>query len=419
MAFLFFILVGLFILMSGYFSGSEIAVISVNRLKLRSQELEKKNKKKIGKLFSIINDANRTLSALLVGTNIAVVAATSITTMLFIRKYPHYGEYYATLLMSLLILIFGEILPKAIFRKIANKVLLKTLSFLSFFIDLFSPVVKSIMFIIRFFPGFKNFQKGQKEVFLTREDLKTIFHISVKQGLIDENNKEIFFSLFEYGSTYVREIMVPLVDIVLIENNLRVIDVIKISKKTGYSRIPVFEKKVYNIVGYINVLDLFEAKGSDSIIKHIRIPYYIPETKKIDDLFIEMNDAKLPIVFVVDEYGGVSGMATQEDIVEEIVGEIDQKPQEKEKEQIKLIKENVWKVSGDLNIDDINEHFNLSIQKKCFETAAGFVEYFLGKIPGNKESFIYNGYKFIVFESTPTCVEKVKIMKLEKRKKQN
>lgn len=416
MAFVFYILIIFFIFSSAYFSGSESAVIAVNKLKLKGLALDKKGKEKSVRLLEIVNDANRTLSSLLVGTNISVVAATSLATMLLIRKYGTNGEYYATVLMAFLLLIFGEIIPKTLFRKTANKILLFTLGILSFCIKLFAPVINIIIFIIHHIPGFKHFEKKQREIFLTREDIKTIFHISLKQGIINERNKDIFDSLLEFGSTYVREIMVPLVDIVLIEKNDKVLDVIKISKKTGYSRIPVFENHVYNIIGYINVLDLFKAKANESINKYIRLPYYVPETKKIDDLFIEMNDSKLPIVLVVDEYGGVSGMATQEDIVEEIIGEIDQKPQEQDKEQIKLINPNEWQVSGDLNIDDINENIGLALPKKGFETIAGFIEYFLGKIPVNKETFIYNGYKFIVSEATPTCIEKVKIRKIVKKK---
>lgn len=413
---IFYIIIGVFVLLSAYFSGAETAFISVNKIKLKSMELSNSKKKKAVKLLDIINDPNRTLSSLLVGTNISVVASTSIATMILIRQYGSQGEYYATLIMSVILLIFGEILPKAVFRKIANGVLINTLVFLNFSINFFRPIIDFIIFIIKHMPGLKHLEKKQKNIFLTREDLKTIFHIGVKQGVIDENNKEIFYSLFEYGSTYVREIMVPLVDMISIEKNKKILDLIKISKNTKYSRIPVFENHVYNIIGYINVLDLFEAKSSELINKYIRSPYYVPETKKIDDLFIEMNDKKLPIVFVVDEYGGVSGLLTQEDIVEEIVGEIDQKPQEEEKEQLELVHQNEWVLSGDLNIDDINEKIDLFIPKEGFETIAGFIEYFLGKIPNNKETFAYNGYKFTVVEATPTGINKVRIKKIKKKK---
>ncbi|MBU1078739.1 MAG: hemolysin family protein, partial [Spirochaetes bacterium] len=293
-----------------------------------------------------------------------------------------------------------------------------TLGMLDFFIRLFRPIINLFIFVIRHLPGLKHLEKKQKEIFLTKEDLKTIFHIGVKQGLIDESNKEIFYSLFEYSSTYVREIMVPLVDIELVGDNKKVLDIVKKSKKTGYSRVPVFKEHVYNVVGYVNVLDLFDATAGESISKYVRPPYYVPETKKIDDLFIEMNDNKLPMVFVVDEYGGVSGIVTQEDIVEEIVGEIDEKPQEEQKELISRVNNFEWEVSGDLNIDDINEKIDLDLPKEGFETIAGFVEYFLGKIPSRKETFIYKGYKFIVSEATPTCVEKVKIKKIIKAGKQ-
>ena len=338
--------------------------------------------------------------------------------MLFIRKYGEQGEYYATILMTIVILIFGEILPKAIYRKQANKILIRTIYLLNFFIKLFLPIINSIIFFLKYLPGLKNLQSKQKEIFLTREDLKTIFNISAKQGILKNIDKEMFYSIFDFGLTYTREIMVPLVDIILIENNKKVSEVVKLSQKSGYSRIPVYEQQVYNIIGYINVLDLFKAKSNENISKYIRYPYYVPETKKIDDLFIEMNNNQLPIVFVVDEYGGgVSGMVSQEDIVEEIIGDIDLKPQEVEKEQIRKIKNNEWETSGDVNIDDINESIDLSLTKKGFETIGGFIEYYLGKIPKKNETFIYNKYKFIMTEVTNTCIVKVRIKKSQKQVK--
>ena len=368
----YYILIILFILLAGYFSGSEIAIISADKYKLKSATMTNaKSKSSILKLLGFLKDIDKTLSALLVGTNISIVAATSITTMLFIRKYGEQGEYYATILMTIIILIFGEILPKAIYRKQANKILIKTIYLLNFFIKLFLPIINSIIFFLKYLPGLKNLQSKQKEIFLTREDLKTIFNISAKQGILKNIDKEMFYSIFDFGLTYAREIMVPLVDIILIENNKKVSEVVKLSQKSGYSRLPVYEQHVYNIIGYINVLDLFKAKSNENISKYIRIPYYIPETKKIDDLFIEMNNKQLPIVFVVDEYGGVSGMVSQEDIVEEIIGDIDLKPQEVEKEQIKKIKTNEWETSGDVNIDDINESIDLNLTKKGFETIGG------------------------------------------------
>ncbi len=414
---IFYLLIVAFILSSAYFSGSETAVISADKFKLQSLKLDDKKQKKAGRLLKLLDNPNKILSAILVGNNISVVAATSLCTMLFIRKYGIKGEYYATILMALILLIFGEIFPKVIFRKLANRALLLTYRMLNLFIKLFSPLINGIIFLVQHLPGVKRLEKKQKGVFLTREDLKTIFHISYKQGVIDESDKEIFYGLFDFGATYVREIMVPLVDIVLIPHNRKVLDVIKISKKAVYSRIPVFENHVYDIKGYINVLDLFKAKSGEPISKYIRTGYYVPETKMIDDLFIEMNNKRLPIVFVVDEYGGVSGMVTMEDIVEEIIGEIDQKPQEEEKEQISRVKQGEWIISSDLNIDDINEEIGLAMPKEGFETIAGFIEYYLGKIPAEKESFIYKGYKFSILDSSATSIIKVKIKKIKKDKK--
>jgi len=416
MTLLIYFLIVVFILLSGFFSGSETAVISANKFKLKSMSENGKKRKRINFILKLLDNPEKVLSTLLVGNNISVVTVSSLTTMLFIRKYGYKGEFYATIFVSIVILIFGEILPKSIFRKGANDVLLFSYGLLNFFIKMFSPIIKLILFIIEKVPGIRKIKdKPKKKKILTREDLKSIFHISYQQGIIDAENRDILNSIFDFSVTFVREIMVPLVNIVSIPINKKVLDVVDISKKSGYSRIPVYDGFVYNIKGYINVLDLFGAKSNESILKYIRTPYYVPETKMIDDLFIEMNNNRNPIVFVVDEYGGVSGMVTMEDIVEEIIGEIDRKPQEERREGIEKVRTNVWVLSGGVSIDDINDEIGLNLPKKGFETITGFIEFYLSKIPVKKESFIYKGYKFIILDATETCIKKVKIVKLVKK----
>ncbi len=406
---LIYILIFLFIILEAYFSGTETAIISANVLKLQPLQ----ENKKIKKILNYIEDKNKTLSTLLVGTNLAIVGATSLTSMVFIRKYGAYGEYYATITMTLIILIFGEILPKAIFRKIANSILRKTIILLNIFYTLFTPIIDFILFIIHFIPGFKKFQKRGSDIFLTREDIKNIFNIGEKQGLFEGLNRDMIYSIFDFSATYVREIMVPLVDIIVIKKDKKVEDVIRLSEKFGYTRVPVYDEHVYNIIGYIHVLDLFKAKAHDPLQKFIKPAYYVPETKKIDNLFLEINNKNLSMVFIVDEYGGVSGMVTREDIVEEIVGEIGQKPLEIDKEKINKTNVNEWTLSGDYNLDELYDKIGLSLPKKGFETIAGFIEYNLGKIPRKNEKFIYNNFEFKVTQVSTMTILAVKIKKLK------
>ncbi|MDD5066561.1 MAG: hemolysin family protein [bacterium] len=412
MELIYYLIIFFFILLAGYFSGTETAIITANKVKLKSLDPKMKS---VSLLSGLIEDKNKTLSAILVGTNISMVVATSLTSMLFIRRYGENGEYYATLFMTIIILIFGEILPKAIFRKIADSILIRTVYLLNFFITLFNPIIRFILFVIRFIPGFQRFQRQQNEIFLTREDLKNIFHMGLQQGLLQGVDKNIFYSIFSFSATFVREIMVPLVDIIVVKIDRKVSDVIKLSEKFGYTRVPVYKDHVYNIIGSINIFDLFKAKPNDSVEKYLKPAFYVPETKKIDDLFIEMNNQHLPIVFIVDEYGGVSGMVTLEDIIEEIVGEISQKPLELGKEQLARTSKNEWEISGDFNIDELYDKIGLSLPKKGFETVTGFIEYYLGKIPRKNENFIYNNYEFIVKEVSATSIITVKIKKLKEK----
>ncbi len=414
MEFIYYIIIAAFILLAGYFSGTETAIISTSKLKLKTI-INNSKAKKAKRVLALIENPDKVLSSLLVGTNLCVVSAASLSSMLFIRKYGESGEYYSTFVLTIIILIFGEILPKAVFRKISIPILINTIGFLEITTYLFTPFVNVIVKIVRTIPIFKKIKKDKAEIFLTREDLKTIFSITAKKGVIKEFDKKILYSVFDFGVTYAREIMVPLVDIVLISKNKKVIDVVKLSEKVGFSKIPVFEKQVYNIIGYINVNDLFKAKSSETLNKYIHKAYYVPETKKIDELFVEMNNKHLPIVFIVDEYGGVSGLITLEDIVEEIVGEIEDETNYREEESIKIAGKNEWLVSGGLDIDDLYEEIGLKLPKSGFETVAGFIEYHLGKIPKRNELFIYNNYQFKVIERTDRSIEKVKIKKIEKK----
>lgn len=411
---MYYFLITVFILLEGYFAGSETAIISASKFKLKT--MANNRVKNARRVLAFIENPDKVLSSLLVATNLCIVSAASLASMLFIRKYGEVGEYYSTFTITALILIFGEILPKSIFRKIAIPALLKTVGFLEIITYIFNPIVNVIVKIVRGIPLLRKFKKDKAEMLITREDLKAVFSITAKKGIIKEFDKKILYSVFDFGATYAREIMVPLVDIVLISRDKKVVDVIKLSEKTGFSKIPVFEKQVYNIIGYINVNELFKARPSESLNKYIHKAYYVPETKKIDELFVEMNNKNLSIIFIVDEYGGVSGLITLEDIVEEIVGEIEDESNYREEESIKIAGRDEWLVTGGLDIDDLYEEIGLKLPKSGFETVAGFIEYHLGKIPRRNESFIFNNYKFTVLETTPRSIEKVKIKKIKKSK---
>ncbi|MBN1899238.1 MAG: HlyC/CorC family transporter [Spirochaetes bacterium] len=417
MEILYFILIIGFILFQGFFAGSETAIISASKLSLKALSHDPKKAKKVKRVLRLIKDPDRVLSSLLVGTNICMVSAAALASMLFIRKYGPAGEYYSTVAITVLILIFAEILPKSIFRKVAVPVLIHTIGFIEVINFIFTPVVNIIIKTVRNMPLLRRFKREKSEALLTREDLKAVFNITAKKGVIKEFDKKILYSVFDFGATYAREIMVPLVDIHLLSHNAKVIDVIKESGKSGYTKIPIYEKKAYNIIGYVNVYDLFKAKAHESIKRYIVPALYVPETKKIDELFFEMNNKKSPIVFIVDEYGGVSGLITPENIVEEIVGEIEDDSNPAEEEIVKIAGKNEWVVDGGMDIDDLFEEVGLRLPKSGFETVAGFIEYHSGKISRKNDSFLYNNYKFIVLESTQRSIEKVKIIKIEKKKK--
>jgi CBS domain containing-hemolysin-like protein len=246
-------------------------------------------------------------------------------------------------------------------------------------------------------------------IFTHKGELETLFTNST---LIEDEETEYISNILNYGKTIAREIMTPLTSVISIEINSSIDELLDIVTENTYSRIPVYKDRVDNIIGYIQSTDLIFNIDETELKSLLKAPFYIPETKKVSEILMDMQRKKIPLIFVVDEYGGTSGIISAEDIAEEIVGDI---LLEEEEKKIKIFKNGI-EVDSQVDVDDLNEEFKLDIEKTGFETIGGFVMFYLGRIPKKDENFDYKNFNYHVLDSDEKKIYKI-LIKNKKGKK--
>lgn len=411
-----FFALALLLALSAFFSGSETALTSLGKLKTKSL-IEKKRKT----LSAWLSDPDSLLTTILVGNNIANISAAVLLTFILMRLFgettPGKIGAISTGVMTFLILIFGEIAPKTYARDNAEKVALKAIKLLNFFSYILSPLVKFFLFaagqLIRICGG----RRGKFEPFMTEDEIRGLISLGEEEGVLEEEKKEMLEGIFEFGETKVREVMIPRPDIVAIEIGINLEDVFKLAISAGHSRILVFKEKIDNVVGILYVKDLLSLwpKGETKPLSELmRTPYFVPEAKKVDELLREFKSKRIHIAVVVDEYGGTAGLVTIEDLIEEIVGEIEDEYDHAKKEEIIILADELAIVNGRADIGEINERFDISLpEKEGVETVAGAITDYLGYVPQKGEDIFYKNLKISIIEADPRQVIKVRITKID------
>ncbi|MCK4436864.1 HlyC/CorC family transporter [bacterium] len=409
-------LIGLVVLLllSAYFSASETALTSLGKLKMKS--LIGRAGRRAELLSSWLEDPSRLLATILVGNNIVNVAASVLCTFVLLRLLPETpaGKVGAisTGVMVCLILVFGEISPKTYARQNAERIALRTIRPLNGLSRILSPLIGLLVFVS---PGGRKAKPGP---FMTEEEIKRMISLGEEEGVLEEEEKEMIDSIFKFGDTKVQEVMVPRSDMVTIEANQDLDNILKLVMEAGHSRIPVFKGRIDNIIGILyakDLLNLWEQSSRARLkVKDLIHPaYFVPETKKVDELLREFQRQKIHLAMVVDEYGGTAGLVTLEDLLEEIVGEIEDE-YDKGKERIEILEKGIALVDGKTDIGDVNEKLDLKLpEEEGTETVAGFVVDRLGRVPKMGEELIYRGTKITVVEADRRRVIKVKIEREE------
>lgn len=388
-------LVLLAVIGSFFFSGSETGLVSVNRLRLRGRV--RSGRSGAAELATLLDRQDRTLAAILIGNNIAMVFGSAIATAMAESRFGRLGPAIATAAMTLVLLVFSEMLPKAYFRIKADSLMLyaaRPLQIISLIlkpiVDLSSVLTRLLFFILR---------TERQEHIVTREDVRLILKESGREGVLMDRQREMLESVIELGSTFVREVMIPLPDVVSISEDATVGEVRETLKSKGNTRFPVYRERVDQIIGLLNVFDLLFSErhlpSGAPIRKYVRSIPVIPETKRIDILLFELQRERAPMGVIVNEFGACIGIVTVEDIVEEIMGEI---TDEHEKAQLKLRRmgDGSYLMDAKIDIDDLNDELDLKLPKERYDTIGGLVLKKLGRIPKVGEKVIVEGVTFEV-----------------------
>lgn len=392
--------------MSAVFSSSETAITSVSKIKVR--QLDQKDNKNAHLLKKLHDNMQTTISTILIGNNIVNIAASSIATILFTNIFHQNGALISTVVMTVFVLIFGEVLPKTIAQYKNKSVALKFSRFIYFLTIIFKPIVKVLniltRLVIKLFIG-----EDEDSSTLTEEELKTLVEVSEEEGVLKNQETEIMINALELKETLAVDIMTPRtsmasVDIEDAENDLK-----EIIKNITYSRIPVYEDNIDDIIGVLHIKELAHKiieDDRDFKVRDILKPaFYAYEYIPVVDLFKQMRTKNISISIIIDEYGGTSGIVTMEDILEELVGEIDDE-YDHEKEVTKL-SDNEYLVDPEMRIDEVNERFDLDIQSDKFDSIGGFVIELLDRMPKSKDEVEFENLKFVVVN-----VDKRKITQL-------
>lgn len=388
---------------------SETALMSMSKIRLR--HLVENHVKHAKLTQDLLDHPNQLLGTILVGNNLVNIAASAIATSIAIYFWNNKGVGIATFLMTLLILIFGEITPKNIAIDYTEEIVLFIAPIMNVFVKIFSPIVWVLTNFTNGLLHLFGVNKQEKKPLITEEELKTIVEVSSQEGVLESDEKEIIDNIFEYSDMRVKDIMIQRMDIVAVDVSATYEEVVAAFGEKQFSRIPVYEDTIDNIVGVLYAKDLFfipvEKIKQFDIKKYMREPFYTYEFIKISDFFRRMQGDRIHIAIVLDEYGGVAGIITMEDIIESILGDINDEYDPQDEEDIVCIKEGEYLVNGSVRLEDLNEEIGTHFESEDFESIGGFILGILGRIPRTGEIINYESIRFVIEK-----VDKSRIMKI-------
>ena len=410
---LYLILFVICLLLSAFFSGSETAFVSLQRIRL--EHLVKNNVRGARRVARMIERPEKLLSTILLGNNFVNVAAAALGTAVAVSLWGEKGVLIATIVVTILLLIFAETTPKTIATRHAERlslILARPIEWISW---LLTPFVIALSWIAS---GFTKLLGGKpvRRSLASSEEIRTMISVGHKEGTVEEAEAEMLHKVFEFGDRPVREVMVPRLEVISIEQGSKIADFLALYAESPLSRFPVYQENMDNVVGILSVKDVLMAQAKGSITDEstiddlVRPAYFAPETKRINELFAEMRDENYRMCVVVDEFGGTAGVVSLSRLVEEIVGPVGDELAEVEKEY-EVINEYTFQIDGSMRIEEANEEMELELPEGDYETVAGFVLQLLGRIPKPNEQLRYKGLKLVITEMRGLKIEKILLTK--------
>lgn len=411
------------LLLSSFFSSAETALTTVNKIRIRS--LAEENVKRAKTVAKLIEDPSKLLSAILIGNNIVNLSASSLATTFTIHLCEKMGmgsnasiaTGLSTGILTILILIFGEITPKSLATIYAEKLSLVYGGPIYFLTQILTPIIflvnklsLGLLLLLRIDPNYKG-------VSMTENELRTIVDVSHEEGVIESEERKMITNVFDFGDSLAKDVMVPRIDMVFADLDLGYDELVEAFSKEMYTRLPVYDENRDNIVGIINLKDVFFYSGPKEdfkIEKLLRKPYFTYEFKKTSELLIEMRKASISIAIVLDEYGATAGLITLEDLLEEIVGEIRDEYDSDEEDSIQIVSENEYIADGAAKLDEINEMIGLDLDSDDYDSIAGHIISLLEHLPETGESVTQDNVIYTVKEVEKNRIDKVHILVLPK-----
>lgn len=397
---------------SAFFSASETSLMSINRIRLRHLV---ENNVKNAKATQDLIDSPTLLGSILIGNNMVNIGASAIATSLAIQIWNKKGVGIATVFMTVVILIFGEITPKSIAVEFSEKIALKITPFMRMLVKIFTPIVMIFNLITKLFLKLFGDDVKSKKPFITEEELKTMVEVSTQEGVLESDEKEMIDNIFEFGDLRVSDVMVQRMDIMSIDVNEDFNAVVKAFGPKKFSRLPVYEDTIDNIIGVLYAKDLFfiseDERKKFNIKKYMRTPIFTYEFIKISDFFKEMQGEQVHMAIALDEYGGVAGIITMEDIIESILGDINDEYDVDDDSEIVFVKDNEYVIKGNVRLEDINETVGTNLESEDFESIGGLILGYLGKLPKTGEVIKYGNLKFVIEKVDKSRIMKVRLFK--------
>ena len=404
---------GLLLCLSAFFSASETALMSLSKIRL--MHMQEENVRGASVIARLKENSSKLLGTILVGNNLVNICASSIATVLAIEYFGDTGVGIATGIMTVLVLIFGEITPKALAAQNSEKVSLIVARPVSLLTYLLSPIVFVFTQIASLFIRLLGGKNSAYEPTITEEELKTILNVSKEEGVIEDHERTMICNVFDFGDQLIKDVMIPRTDMVAININATYDEIINFIKTEQYSRYPIYNNRLDNIVGILNVKELVFYRNSEETFdmkKFMKKPYYTFEYMKTCELFSEMKKRRTHMAIVLDEYGGTAGIITIEDLIEEIVGDIHDEYDTQAK-QIETIREGEYVVDGSTRIEQLNELIGTRIESEHYDSIGGFIIGVIGRLPQQGESVEHENTKFIVENIEKNRVKKIRVLMTE------
>lgn len=404
------------LLLSAFFSSAETALTTSNRIRMRT--LAEDGDKRAERVLRITDDSGKMLSAILIGNNIVNLSASSIATSLAIKLWGSVGAGIATGILTILILIFGEISPKTLATIHSEKISLAYSGIIEFLMKLLTPVIYIINKLSMGFLMLLRVDPTAGDQQMTEEELRTIVDVSKESGVIESEEHEMINNLFDFGDAQAKEVMIPRIDMTFANIDSSYDELLQIFQEDKFTRLPVFEENTDNVVGILNMKDLLlcEDKEHFSIRDIMREPYFTYEHKNTAELLIEMRKSSISLAIVLDEYGATAGLITLEDLLEEIVGEIRDEYDTDEEDPIVQLNEREYIVLGSTNLEDLCEELDLNFTSEDYDTIGGYLIGLLDHLPEKNEIIITDDDVLLrVDQMDKNRIEKIYIKKPEIR----